>query len=57
MCLVIGQSPLRRKIDLTHSAQVPIPGCLLKMNLLLRMERRERERGGGGDKEEKRKKD
>jgi hypothetical protein len=34
MCLVIGQSPLRRKIDLTHPALVPVRGNLLWMHLV-----------------------
>jgi hypothetical protein len=45
MCLVIGQSPLRRKIGLTHPSLVPVTGNLLWMHLILRMLRRERKRG------------
>jgi hypothetical protein len=56
MCLVIGQSPLRRQIDLTHPTLVPIPGYLICMSLILRMLRREREGDRIGERKTKRNK-
>jgi hypothetical protein len=55
MCLVIGQSPLRRHIDLTHPTLVPVNGNLLWMNLILTMLRRERGREREGERKRERK--